>query len=82
LFRLIEFSAGKTASNPLPFHESYFYALEAVPMIFAILLFNVTHPGTILFGQDSEVPSLRQTFRERGRRKEFILLETTKVLRG
>lgn len=50
-------------------------------MIFAILLFNVTHPGTILFGQDSDVPSLRQTFRERGR-KEFILLETTKVLRG
>jgi hypothetical protein len=51
-------------------------------MVFAILLFNITHPGTVLFGQDSEVPSLRQTFRERGRRKEFILLETTKVLRG
>jgi hypothetical protein len=41
-------------------------------MIFAILLFNITHPGTILFGKDSEVPSLRQTFGERGRGRSLF----------
>ncbi|KAE8447874.1 hypothetical protein EG329_010103 [Mollisiaceae sp. DMI_Dod_QoI] len=68
-FRLIEFSAGNTSSNPLPFHEGYFYALEAVPMIFAILCFNVNHPGRILVGPRSELPGLRETFwKGRGRK--------------
>lgn len=48
-FRLIQFSAGKNPSaNGLISHESYFYALEAVPMVFAISCFIVVHPGTIL----------------------------------
>jgi hypothetical protein len=64
-FRLIEFSAGRTSSNPLPFHESYFYALEAVPMVFAILCYNITHPGTILKGPEAELPSLWGMAREK-----------------
>ncbi|KUJ17587.1 uncharacterized protein LY89DRAFT_584821 [Mollisia scopiformis] len=57
-FRLIEFSAGNTSSNPLPYHEGYFYALEAVPMVFAILCFNVMHPGKVLVGPESELPGV------------------------
>ncbi|KAF8851215.1 RTA1 domain-containing protein, partial [Acephala macrosclerotiorum] len=67
-FRLIEFSGGKTSSNPLPFHEGYFYALEAVPMLFAILCFNVNHPGRVLIGPESELPGLRETFWKKGSR--------------
>jgi len=62
-FRLIEFSGGKTSSNPLPFHEVYFYALEAVPMFLAILTMNIVHPGNILNGPDSKMPSLKQTLK-------------------
>lgn len=71
-FRLIEFSGGKTSSNPLPFHEAYFYILEAVPMIFAIFVFNVTHPGSILLGPDSELPSLKETLWRRKRGKKIL----------
>jgi hypothetical protein len=46
----------------LPFHEIYFYALEAVPMLLAILVFNITHPGSLLVGYQSEMPGLRETF--------------------
>jgi hypothetical protein len=35
-FWLVESSAGKTAPNPLPFHESYFYVLEGFSMGVAI----------------------------------------------
>ncbi|PMD37550.1 hypothetical protein L207DRAFT_493027 [Hyaloscypha variabilis F] len=56
-FRLIEFSGGKTSSNPLPYHEVYFYVLEAVPMCFAILCYNITHPGTLLKGV--RLPTIR-----------------------
>ncbi|CZR56476.1 related to RTA1-involved in 7-aminocholesterol resistance [Phialocephala subalpina] len=66
-FRLIEFSGGKTSSNPLPFHEGYFYALEAMPMFFAIMCFNVNHPGRVLVGPESELPGLRETFWKKGR---------------
>lgn len=65
----MEFSGGKTSSNPLPFHEAYFYILEAVPMVFAILVFNVTHPGSILVGPDCELPGLKETlWRMRGKK--------------
>ncbi|KAE9364408.1 RTA1 domain-containing protein [Stipitochalara longipes BDJ] len=68
-FRLIEFSGGKTSSNPLPYHEIYFYALEAVPMCFAILCYNITHPGTILQGPEAHLPTIRSlVFKKKGGR--------------
>ncbi|PMD21554.1 hypothetical protein NA56DRAFT_571735 [Hyaloscypha hepaticicola] len=69
-FRFIEFSGGETSSNPLPYHEAYFYALEAVPMCFAILCYNITHPGTVLQGLEAKLPTIRSLlFRKRGARK-------------
>src|ERR1039457_3888050 len=73
-FRLIEFSGGKTSSNPLPFHEIYFYALEAVPMCLAILCFNITHPGTLLRGPEAQLPSVR-SINFRRKRKEVVVSE-------
>lgn len=57
IFRLVEFSAGLDPSkNPIPFHEAYFYVLDALPMVIALVLFNIVHPGHILQGEGSEFP--------------------------
>ncbi|MCJ1357595.1 MAG: hypothetical protein MMC33_007591 [Icmadophila ericetorum] len=57
LFRLLEFSSGKTSgANPLVSHEAYFYVFDAVPMFFALLTVNATHPGKVLVGTDSILP--------------------------
>lgn len=57
IFRLVEFSAGITPDkNPIPFHEAYFMALDALPMLVAVILFNIVHPGRILQGEGSEFP--------------------------
>ncbi|MCJ1286200.1 hypothetical protein MMC26_005545 [Xylographa opegraphella] len=58
-FRLIEFSAGTSSSNPLPYHEIYFYAFDAVPMLLALVTMNVVHPGRVLVGPGSELPRMR-----------------------
>jgi hypothetical protein len=53
----VEFSAGiDPNSNPLPFHEWYFYVFDATPMLFALTLMNLVHPGRILVGTGSEFP--------------------------
>jgi hypothetical protein len=59
-FRLVEFSASKTALNPLPFHESYFYVLEGLSMGVAIGVWNLVHPEGILVGKEAELPGLRE----------------------
>ena len=53
-YRLIEFSAGKDSSNPLPFHEAYFYALEA--------------PSSIMKGPDAQLPGIRALMKRRSRK--------------
>jgi hypothetical protein len=57
IFRMVEFASGLDPSkNPIPFHEAYFMALDALPMFIAIALMNVVHPGRILQGEGSEFP--------------------------
>lgn len=56
IYRLIEFSRGFGTDNPLPYKEIYFYILEAVPMFFAILIWNAIHPGRYMQGPDSKLP--------------------------
>ncbi|KAF7539256.1 hypothetical protein G7Z17_g12455 [Cylindrodendrum hubeiense] len=63
IYRLIEFSGGMGQNNALTTHEAYFYALEAVPMVFAIGAFNVIHPGKIMTGSRSEMPGLIRLLR-------------------
>lgn len=57
VYRLVEFSAGLDPNtNPLPFHEWYFYFFDAAPMLLALMFMNVIHPGRILVGPNSEFP--------------------------
>jgi hypothetical protein len=57
IFRMVEFASGIDPSkNPIPYHEAYFMALDALPMFIAIALMNVVHPGRILQGEGSEFP--------------------------
>ena len=58
IYRIAEFAGGITPSNPIPFHEEYAYALDAFPMMLAILILAVFHPGRTLVGVDSEFPRL------------------------
>ncbi|KAJ7185340.1 RTA1 like protein-domain-containing protein [Mycena filopes] len=52
IFRLIEFSSG--VFSPITMHEAPFYCLEALPMFLALSLWNVSHPGQVLVGPESE----------------------------
>ncbi|KAK9773421.1 putative RTA1 like protein-domain-containing protein [Seiridium cardinale] len=82
IYRLIEFSSGST-DNSLTRQESYFYALEATPMVLAIAVFNVVHPAATINGPDSEMPGLfslakdgiRSLFERRQSGKATVLLE-------
>jgi hypothetical protein len=57
IYRLVEFAAGiDPNSNPLPFHEWYFYVFDAAPMLLALVIMNFAHPGRILVGPGSEFP--------------------------
>jgi hypothetical protein len=69
IFRLVEFSAGADVSNPLPYHEGYALGLDAVPMVLAILILTVVHPGLVLKGPESEFPSRKERKAEKKARK-------------
>ncbi|PNS21343.1 hypothetical protein CAC42_1122 [Sphaceloma murrayae] len=56
IYRIAEYAGGIKPSNPVPFHEAYAYALDAFPMMVAILLVAIFHPGRYLVGPDSEFP--------------------------
>lgn len=56
MFRLIEYSDGTGADNPLVGREIYPFMLDAFPMLLALMLINIFHPGLVLRGADSEFP--------------------------
>ncbi|KAL2216976.1 putative RTA1 domain protein [Thermoascus aurantiacus ATCC 26904] len=58
IFRLIEYSRGTDASNPIPTHEAYQYVLDALPMFLSLVVMSIFHPGRVLKGPDSEFPKL------------------------
>ncbi|KAK4941117.1 hypothetical protein LTR10_018917 [Elasticomyces elasticus] len=70
IFRLVQFSAGDTASNPLVSSEACFYILEAVPMLLAVMCFNIKHPGSVLVGPESELPGFFATVKSAWRRRK------------
>jgi hypothetical protein len=70
VFRLVEFSAGIEESNPLPYHEAYALALDASPMLLAITILSVLHPGMVLQGPESEFPSRKVKKQMKKERKE------------
>jgi hypothetical protein len=58
IFRLIEYSHGFKSN--IPNHEAYQYGLDSVPMLLALVLLNFLHPGRIMPGKDSDLPSRKQ----------------------
>ena len=58
IFRLIEYSNGYSAG--IPIHEAYQYCLDSLPMFTALVLLNVWHPGRIMPGKESDLPSRKQ----------------------
>ncbi|KAH8681072.1 RTA1 like protein-domain-containing protein [Xylariales sp. PMI_506] len=57
-FRLGEYSQG--LQSTIPNHEAYQYCLDSLPMLAALVLFNIVHPGRIMNGKGSEIPSFRE----------------------
>ncbi|KAJ7735968.1 RTA1 domain-containing protein [Mycena metata] len=54
IYRLVEYSGG--VYTPITSHEAPFYCLDALPMLTALLLWNIFHPGPVLVGPESEFP--------------------------
>ncbi|KAF2663633.1 hypothetical protein BT63DRAFT_379776 [Microthyrium microscopicum] len=68
IFRLIEYSHG--INSTIPNHEVYMYIFDTTPMWIAILLFNIVHPGRIMPGKESDLPSRKEYKREKKEIKE------------
>jgi hypothetical protein len=61
IFRLVEFSGGvDPGTSSLPFIEGYALGLDAAPMVLALLILAVVHPGLVLRGEGSEFPSRKE----------------------
>jgi hypothetical protein len=56
IYRLVEFSAGLGANNPLPSNEPVLYVLESTPMWLAIAVWNIVPPGHFIHGEDAKMP--------------------------
>lgn len=71
IYRLVEFSGGMDpAANRIPFEEKYALGLDAFPMVLAVLILAVVHPGHALKGPESEFPSRKERKAEKKTRKE------------
>ena len=58
IFRIIEYSKGLTST--IPNHEAYQYCLDSLPMLLALVLLNIVHPGRVMKGKDCDLPSRNQ----------------------
>lgn len=52
---MVEFS--QPLDGSINHSEAYFYALEALPILISVVLFNVWHPGKVLVGPGSDFKS-------------------------
>lgn len=83
IFRLIEYSSGITSS--LPLHEAYQYVFDSTLMFIALVLFNILHPGRLMPGKESNMPSWRtrralkkQGQAPRGRAGDYVMLQKSR----
>ncbi|KAF9628944.1 putative rta1 domain protein [Lasiodiplodia theobromae] len=56
MYRLIEFARGFDPSNKILYNESYLLYLDGLPMLLAVIVLAVVHPGMVLQGPDSSYP--------------------------
>lgn len=58
---MVEFAGGEDPStNSVPFHEAYSYALDAFPILAALLILAIWHPGRVLQGENSDFRLVRE----------------------
>ncbi|KAG0647404.1 putative lipid transporter atnI [Hyphodiscus hymeniophilus] len=58
IFRLVEYSSGFTST--IPNHEAYMYCLDSLPMLTALVMLNIVHPGAVMPGKESDLPSRKE----------------------
>ncbi|UKZ78764.1 hypothetical protein TrVFT333_006509 [Trichoderma virens FT-333] len=71
VFRICEYAQG--LDSPIPLHEAYQYSLDSLPMLLALVIFNIVHPGRIMRGDKYDLPS----FWRRKSRSQVENAETT-----
>ena len=67
VFRICEYSQG--FKSTIPNHEAYQYCLDSLPMLLALVALNIMHPGRIMPGKKSDMPSHKA--RKNGVRSKF-----------
>ena len=58
IFRLIEYAKG--FESTIPKQEAYQYIFDSLPMLVALVLFHIVHPGRIMAGKEADFPSRKQ----------------------
>lgn len=56
MYRLIEFAGGFSPSNKILYDENYLLYLDGLPMLLAVIILAVVHPGMVFQGPDSSYP--------------------------
>ena len=69
VFRIIEYSHGLDSS--IPNHEAYQYTLDSLPMLVALVVYNVVHPGRVL--HDTTMPSIWRGMRTGTKRRNSAI---------
>ncbi|KAF5685293.1 phospholipid-translocating ATPase [Fusarium denticulatum] len=59
IFRLVEFGGSANKNNVVLLHEEFQLYLDALPMLIALVLPNVVHPGQVLKGPGADFPSAK-----------------------
>jgi hypothetical protein len=54
----------------VPFHEEYSYVLDAFPMMLAILVLAIIHPGRTLIGPESEFTRISRKERKAAKKEK------------
>jgi hypothetical protein len=57
-FRLAEYAHGYKST--IPTHEAYQYSLDSAPMLCTLVILNCFHPGRIMTGKESNLPSRKE----------------------
>ncbi|CAM1507661.1 Fc.00g073020.m01.CDS01 [Cosmosporella sp. VM-42] len=63
IFRICEYSQG--LESKIPNHEAYQYCLDSLPMLVALVVYNVVHPGRIMRGHAGDMPSVWELRRQK-----------------
>ena len=46
--------------HTIPNHEAYQYCLDTLPMLIALILLNIIHPGKVMAGKECDFPSRKK----------------------